>query len=229
MKIGKCQICDSSLAHSDKAIFARCYNCGKGENTYIKCVDDHYLCNSCVSNEIMGTLYEKIPKMTERNPLDIAEKIFIECGVSGNTPHPILAGAFLMSFKNTTNSITYGDVLEGIKRTSKISGGWCGYYGACGAAVALGVCFSIIKKATPMHDKERSLANIVTAHGLQAVASQGGPRCCVGSVRGVLNEGTRLVKIHLGIDFPAKRMNSKGCFFSKFNLECKKKGVIFMK
>jgi hypothetical protein len=53
-----------------------------------------------------------------------------------------------------------------LKRSSKVPGGWCGYYGACGAAVGVGIAVSALTGATPLKGQERSLALAATAFAL---------------------------------------------------------------
>ena len=59
-----------------------------------------------------------------------------------------------------------------------MKGGVCGFHGACGAAIGAGIFISIFTNATPLSKAEWKLSNLVTARCLQAIAVQGGPRCC---------------------------------------------------
>ncbi|OPX43921.1 hypothetical protein CLHUN_21640 [Ruminiclostridium hungatei] len=227
MSFGLCSICNDEIIYKEDYFSAKCVNCGKKEESYIICSNGHYLCKECAAKEVMDKLYEILPLIDLKNPLDVAEKIIGKCGISGHTPHPITAAAFLLAIKNTTNHITMDDVLEGVSRSYEIPGGWCGYYGACGSAIALGVCFSVLLNATPTADKERSIANIVTARGLLEVADMGGPYCCVGSIRAVLEKGIELAKSNLGVVFPEKQINHKKCWAASFQPNCKKERCRF--
>lgn len=222
MIIGKCLKCKGKLIHKTEWSYAKCVSCGIREKTQIFCDNDHYYCNTCASKEVIHKLYDMLPDLQGENPSDIAEKLFVECGISGNSPHPLTTAAFLTAYKNLTNKISDADVLNGVTKAVQIPGGWCGYYGCCGAAVGLGVAFAIIKGATPMNDRERSLANLVTAEGLKVVAEQGGPRCCIGSVRGVLELSEKLAEENLDITFPERKGSFKRCWQSHFNDDCKK-------
>ncbi|MCX7749366.1 MAG: DUF5714 domain-containing protein [Clostridia bacterium] len=223
MITGKCLKCHGKINHHENLVYVKCVECGVREKAQITCQEGHYYCNACASKKVLNRLYEVFPTLDGQNPSDISEKLFIECGISGNSPHPLTTAAFLVAYKNLTQKITDEDVLEGISKSTQIPGGWCGYYGNCGSAVGLGVAFAIINKSTPMHDKERSIANLVTAEGLKVVAHQGGPRCCTGSVRGVLEVGIKLAKEYLGVEFPQKNIDLKRCWQSKHNHDCKKK------
>ena len=58
--------------------------------------------------------------------------------MSGHTPHVIALVSILAALKNVTGTITDEDIEEGIRRGYEIPAGWCGYYGACGAGIAVG-------------------------------------------------------------------------------------------
>jgi hypothetical protein len=222
MESGSCLVCKGSLNHFDKPRFGKCQGCGVKEKTYILCENDHYLCNSCASDKVMELLYKILPTIEHENPVDALEFIVRHCGIVGNTPHPITAAAFLSAVKNATARITHEEVLEGVVRASQIPGGWCGYYGTCGAGVALGTAFSVISKATPMSDKERSSANVATATVLMEIAKLGGPRCCLASARVSLDCSIDLARDTFAIEFPKQKTNFKRCCYSSFQRECKK-------
>jgi 7,8-dihydro-6-hydroxymethylpterin dimethyltransferase len=60
---------------------------------------------------------------------------------------------------------------------SKVPGGWCGFYGACGAGIGAGIAVSILTEATPLKGPERSLAIAATAFTLSKITDSGA-RCC---------------------------------------------------
>lgn len=71
------------------------------------------------------------------------------------------------------------DLAEAEKRARNILPGFCGFYGACGAAVGLGVFFSVITDATPYSaGKPWAWANQATGKTLLDISEMGGPRCC---------------------------------------------------
>jgi len=221
MIAGRCLVCGGKLIDHVNSIEVRCEKCNKITRTNIVCENNHYLCDRCAHEEVLSKINKMVPTMTSANPIDIGEELMMKCGISGNSPHVIVTAAFLTAIKNLNGSVTDDEVLEGIFRATQIPGGWCGYYGACGAGIALGTAFSIIKKATPMSDKERSFANEVTSGALNCVAELGGPRCCASSVRRVLSYGVVIAKEELGIEFPNAESDLTDCWTRKFNPDCK--------
>jgi len=227
MIIGKCLKCNGKINHHNETIIVKCVECGIREKAQIICADGHYYCNVCASSRVVDKIYELLDKLDGKNPVDNAEILLAKCGISGNSPHPLTTAAFLIAYKNLTQKITYEDIINGVTKATQIPGGWCGYYGNCGAAVGLGLSFAIINKSTPIHDKERSIANMVTSEGLVIVAEQGGPRCCIGSVRGVLEISEILAEKYLDIKFPERKQKTIKCWQSQYNSECKKERCLY--
>ncbi|QJR22204.1 hypothetical protein BREVNS_1454 [Brevinematales bacterium NS] len=112
---GKCFICGKGLRHCNESIIVKCYKCGKKEKSYIFCENDHYLCNACATETVMAKIFQTIPNIYDSNPCDIGEKLLIECGYAGNSPHVVVAVAFLLALKNL-NLVTFEDVFEGMMR-----------------------------------------------------------------------------------------------------------------
>jgi len=222
MITGKCLACDGELEHYDSAVIAKCSECGAREKTYIICKKGHYLCNACASKESINKIYENMFDCKDENPLDIAEKLIAKCGICGNSPHPLTTAAFLVAYKNLTGNINDDEVMDGVMRATQIPGGWCGYYGTCGAAVGIGVAFAIIQKSTPMSDLERSIANIATSEALKCVADLGGPRCCTSSVRVSIETGIVVAEKYLNIKFPERNNKFLKCWVSNVNVNCRK-------
>ena len=110
------------------------------------------------------------------------------------------------------------EIQEAIKRSSKVPGGWCGFYGSCGAGMGSGVAISIFTGATPATDYPRTLANQITSRSLNKIADNL-EHCCKRSVKLSIFETLTFLKeifdIELGYTY------SK-CIFSLKNDKCEK-------
>ncbi|MEG1537872.1 MAG: DUF5714 domain-containing protein, partial [Clostridiales bacterium] len=67
---------------------------------------------------------------------------------------------------------------EALLRARNVLGGFCGLYGTCGAAVGLGIFWSIITDSNPLSVRTWGFANQATGKALLKLAEYGGPRCC---------------------------------------------------
>lgn len=64
------------------------------------------------------------------------------------------------------------------ERAKNVLPGFCGLYGACGAAVGAGIFVSIYTGGTPMSGENWKWANEATGKSLLRIAQYPGPRCC---------------------------------------------------
>ncbi len=70
------------------------------------------------------------------------------------------------------------DLAEALERAREVPGGFCGFQGACGAAVGTGIFFSVITDTVPVSKDTWALGNRATGTALLKMAEYGGPRCC---------------------------------------------------
>ena len=111
------------------------------------------------------------------------------------------------------------------KRASHILGGFCGFYGDCGAAVGTGIFVSLITDANPLSVAEWKLANLMTAKSLLTVAQHGGPRCCKRNTYLALMQAVKFLKEKLGVTLKVREGHE--CEFYDLNSECLRKSCPF--
>lgn len=104
-------------------------------------------------------------------------------------------------------------------RSKNVLAGFCGNYGACGAAVGVGIFFSVFTGTTPHSEEHWSDTNRATADALQKIAGIEGPRCCKRSCFLALQSAVESIREVLGISLslPAEIH----CHYSPRNLTCK--------
>ena len=138
--------------------------------------------------EFLPTVFSTVLASREKNPIIMFEAIIDKLRklwnisprmpVSGPWHHAVVPGVLIASLRNNGYPFTDEDVEEALKRGALVPAAACGFLGACGAAVGLGIAVSVITKATPYHDKERSLVLKYSAEATTLVARHGGPHCC---------------------------------------------------
>jgi hypothetical protein len=106
---------------------------------------------------------------------------------------------------------------EARRRSEPLSGGFCGFQGACGAAVGTGIFTSMVTGASPLTSSPRGLSMRVTSDALKIIAGMDAPRCCKRDTFLALLAAARFARKHLGIDFPARGVR---CEFHDMNREC---------
>ena len=130
---------------------------------------------------------ELILESREKNPVELFEKIMDELKsrwepeapfpVNADWHHFIVPGVVMAALRNNGYSITDRDVRESIARGEKLAGGACGFMGTCGGAYSVGIIASMVKKATPLHDAERSEVMRLVSETLTEI-SRYERRCC---------------------------------------------------
>jgi hypothetical protein len=162
--------------------------------------------------EFLPTVFSTVLARREKDPIIMFEAVIDELRrlwnisprmpVSGPWHHTIVPGVLIASLRNNGYPFTDEDVEEALKRGSLVPAAACGFLGACGAAVGLGVAVSVITKATPYHDKERSLALKYSAEAITLVARHGGPHCCRLASYVVILHAVRVFEKEFGYKLP---------------------------
>ncbi|MEM2849442.1 MAG: DUF5714 domain-containing protein [Candidatus Bathyarchaeia archaeon] len=162
--------------------------------------------------EFLPTVFNTVLAMGEKDPIIMFEKVIDELRilwnlspsmpVSGPWHHTIVPGVLIASLRNNGYPFTDEDVEEALKRGSLVPAAACGFLGACGAAVGLGIAVSIITKATPYHDRERSLTLKYSAEAITLVAKHGGPHCCRLASYVVILHAVRVFEKEFGYELP---------------------------
>jgi len=225
----KCEICGKQLIYvtqSDMTKDLACEFCGTIDTVNIFCPDNHYICSNCHSKGGIEAIEEVCENTDLKDPFKLADKIMKhpQFKVYGPEHHVLTPAVILTALKNNNikkpsgEDITFKDIKESIKRASKIPGGWCGFYGSCGAGMGSGVAISVFTGATPAKNKERTLANQMTAKSLFKIAD-GLEHCCKRAVRISILETLDFLKEKFNIELDYK---PEKCCFSNINNKCEK-------
>ena len=217
-----CLICGSEIIYPQTPQKAVCQYCKKEENTSVICSQGHYVCDTChfaTANEFI----EKFCLHTDlTDPIQMATEIMNHPSVKMHGPeHHFLVPAVLYTATiNISGKETgFEKKISQIKhRAEQVAGGFCGFHGACGAAIGTGICMSILTQTTPLSTKGWKLANYQTASALTEIAEHGGPRCCKRNTYLAILNARQMIKKEFDISLPVKE-NFK-CSFTHKNKEC---------
>jgi hypothetical protein len=214
-----CGVCGKALIYSPEAELLKCDFCGKTEPARIYCPDGHYICDSCHSRKALDVLREVLSSTTSTNPSEILERVLSHPSVPLHGPehHAIVPAVIVAAVKNAGYPVPEGALEKAIDRGSKIPGGWCGFYGACGAAIGVGTAVSVLTSATPLTGKTRTLANEATSLALNRMLDEG-PRCCKRASRRATDAAVEFLEKRMDIvlDKPGKIT----CYYAPRNREC---------
>jgi len=223
-----CLVCGSELVYSTKTDKAECYYCKKIYDSNVKCAKGHFICDNCHSLSANELIKQFCINSQSEDPIEIALTLMRNPQVKMHGPeHHFLVPAVLLSaYYNIKKDEEKKaeKIEEAEKRAKNVLGGFCGYYGDCGAAVGTGIFISLLTGATPLSEHEWKLSNMMTAKSLLSIANAGGPRCC---------KRTTFLSIIEAIDFLSENFGVKNmnknvkCEFSPLNKECLKDSCPF--
>ena len=137
----------------------------------------------------------------------------------------VLLAAFYNKAQPGLQAEKKAKIQEARKRAENVKGGFCGFYGACGAAVGTGIFISLVTGATPLSKTEWRLSNRMTSESLRVIAENGGPRCCKRcsflAITRAIEFARQELNVALSVDQPVV------CNFSGLSKECLKNECIF--
>ena len=223
-----CLICGEELVYTKDLAPLECLYCHQIYDSNTKCKNGHYACDKCHSSPAVDLIENYCITNKSEDPLELALTLMRSPNLKMHGPeHHFLVPAVLLAayynkkdYKEKTTKIRIAK-----KRSSQILGGFCGFYGNCGAAVGTGIFVSLITDATPLSVTDWKLANLVTAKSLLTIAQHGGPRCCKRNTFLALLETADFVKAHFGVSFKINK--ELKCGFYPLNNECLKQNCPF--
>jgi hypothetical protein len=217
-----CMACEAPLQYNETGQAVSCWDCGHNETSTIICPNGHYICNTCHSDKPLKKLSARARSTNSDVPEDILEEFLALPGLPMHGPeHHAMPGlALLLACDHLGIKLTDGYIEETIRRCMQIPGGTCGYHGACGGAISLGVAVSIFTGATPVKGKARGIAHRATAMALLQCGDEEA-RCCKRASRMTVCAGREFFAAELGIVFP-QTQGEKICSDVARNKECAK-------
>jgi len=226
-----CLICGADLIYSDAEEREICSICGHALHSNVHCISGHFICDTCHSLPATEYIETYCISTKTTDPIELAQTIMKSSTVKMHGPehHFLVPAVLLTSYYNyRAEDGTKKAKVNGAKsRAEKILGGFCGFYGNCGAAVGTGIFVSMVTNATPLSRDEWRLSNLMTAKSLFSTANKGGPRCCKRNSFLAIVEAVDFVKEYFGISLPIK--GKIDCNFSHLNKECLHKGCTFFR
>jgi hypothetical protein len=217
-----CLVCGKELTYRTAHENVVCHYCKEPHDTNATCVDGHYVCDRC--HGLKGNdLIEVFCTTTEMiDPIQMAVTLMKhpEIKMHGPEHHFLVPAVLLSAYCNATGSRDklQDKIKKARQRADHVLGGFCGFYGDCGAAVGTGIFLSVLTGATPLSTKDWRLSNLMTAQSLFSIANHGGPRCCKRNSFLALAEAVGFLKEHFAVDLPVTE--NPTCEFTSFNKEC---------
>lgn len=167
--------------------------------------------------------FEYFESQDGRAPLDVVFHVMDDTNFPmHNFAHHYLVPAVLLSAVYAERGVSFEKFSADMKliaeRAHNVLPAFCGFYGACGAAVGCGIFMSVFTGTTPLSKDTWGLCNGATAGALTKMAEIGGPRCCKRNTFSALVFMKEYLGSRMSIDINIP--SDIKCRYSKFNKEC---------
>ena len=214
-----CGVCGRPLVYATDSLVRVCDLCGAEHTTMISCPAGHFVCDSCHGIAAMDVVRHLLVTTTSCDPAAILEQVMSHPGLPMHGPehHAIVPGVIIAGARNAGIPVPDGALETALERASKVPGGWCGYYGVCGAAVGVGIAVSILSGATPVKGMQRSQALAATSRVLARMIDDQ-PRCCKRASRIAVEAAVEYLRDRLAIDLAAGDLAR--CAYTQRNAQC---------
>ena len=174
-----CMACGAPLVYTrDRG--HRCAFCGGAFASNSTCQNGHYVCDDCHARDGIEEIRRVCLHSGETDMIRLFEQIRRHPAIPVHGPeyHALVPAVILATYRNRGGDISAEVIESGIARGRSIAGGFCGFMGICGAAVGVGIAFSLLLDANPTRAAERRLVQGVTQSVLREIAKLKAARCC---------------------------------------------------
>ena len=132
-----CGVCGRPLVYATDSVVRVCDLCGNEQSTMIYCPAGHFVCDTCHGASAMDYVRRVLATTSSCDPVAVLEQVMAHPGLPLHGPehHAIVPGVLIAAARNAGVAVPDGGLETALERAAKVPGGWCGYYGACGAAV----------------------------------------------------------------------------------------------
>ncbi|MEI6575492.1 MAG: DUF5714 domain-containing protein [Bacteroidota bacterium] len=236
-----CLVCGKELQYLSSRELLHCHFCHEPFQADVRCADGHYIYDKCHSASAVELIERYCMRTKLCDPLTMARELMKSPSVKMHGPehHFLVPAVMVTAYYNTLSELSrLGDgatgregeggigrrgekekkIREARIRSEKVLGGFCGFYGACGAAIGTGIFISLVTGATPLATEGWMLSNLMTAQSLGCIASCGGPRCCKRDSFIAITEAIAFVKEHFKVNIEYDPEIK--CEFHLMNREC---------
>ena len=218
--VSGCMVCGAKLVYSQSNHRLKCYYCRQDTYGNVVCESGHFVCDKCHAHDAISIITDVCLGSTETDMIALMERIRNHPALPMHGPehHSMVPAIILTAYRNTTAKISDEQIRLGMERGSTYAGGGCAFFGVCGAAVGVGIAFSIILRSDPYKGKERQIVQEATAKVLRAIGRYKAPRCCQRDCWVALRQVARLSERYIGVRLKADR--NLACLQFEKNREC---------
>jgi predicted RNA-binding Zn-ribbon protein involved in translation (DUF1610 family) len=204
-----CLICGGPLEYLDAAADVTCSLCGTPGRGHVRCLEHHYVCESCHGAGFMAQLPALLAVAAaegDASPFHIADRLMDhpDLPMLGCEHAHIAAGALMTALRVAdVAGVTEAHTAEALERTSQQAvSAYCGLTGVCGVVPALGACYSVLVGGQCGRGPQTKAVMNLVSRLAAATAAEAEPGCCKAYVRVGLREAVAALQTDVGITLP---------------------------
>jgi len=133
-----CLICGEELQYTKEPTPLECFCCKQKFESNTKCKNGHYVCDQCHSASAVDLIQNYYTTSKSEDPLELALTLLRNPNMKmhGLEHHFLVPAVLLAAYYNIKGDqkAKATKIRMAKKRASQILGGFCGFYGNCGAA-----------------------------------------------------------------------------------------------
>ena len=175
-----CMRCGKPLLYLDKDESKTCAYCGWTGPANAVCEAGHFVCDSCHSHEADEIVRQICQHTKETQMIKLLDTIRSHPAfpVHGPEHHFTVPAVIVATYRNRGGDVSNDDILAAIDRGRAVPGGVCAFWGACGAALGVGIGFGIILQSNPLKPGARQLVQQAVGEIINEIAAIKAARCC---------------------------------------------------
>ncbi|MGQ9921556.1 MAG: DUF5714 domain-containing protein, partial [Desulfobacca sp.] len=215
-----CLVCGAPVGYLAEEARQTCAFCGDIFLAAARCEEGHFVCDACHTRDAEAFLEHLCTVTAKTDLIDLLQEIRRHPAIPLHGPehHIMVPGIILAAYRNLGGQVPATMLQTALKRGRVVPGGYCAFTGACGAAVGVGLAFSLLLGASPVKARERQQVQQVIQAVIQEQARFAAARCCQRDSWLALKKAAELSKTYLPITLPAN--TPLRCQQAHLNREC---------
>jgi SAM-dependent methyltransferase len=215
-----CLVCGSPLVYLQDLEDKTCTRCGAVKRANAVCRSGHFVCDSCHVQDPLARVRDLCTTSRETDMIRLLQEVRSQARFPMHGPehHALVPGVILATYRNLGGEIKVKDILNGIDRGATVPGGACGFMGTCGAAVGVGIAFSIILGSSPLTPELRQKVQKALSEIMGVLSEREAARCCHRECVLALREAARISRELLPVSLRADYLSP--CEQYAKNAEC---------
>ncbi len=175
-----CMICGKPIVILTEPKVLACQYCGQEKRVESCCEDGHFVCDQCHIHAAADIITKACLTTKEKDVIAIFKELRAHPDFPTHGPHhhPMIPGILLAAYRNNGGQISDEQIITGISRGILVPGASCSFFGVDGAAIGVGIAFSVIIEASPFKGETRQAVQKIVIRVAQKIAEQPFSRCC---------------------------------------------------